>query len=92
MRLLLAVLIAATCIGCNTTRLPPAAPRRSPPRLCLLPPLLTESCNLPEDWKTASPADKAAMELRCKALDAAMIAERDLRLADCRAWFAVEEQ
>lgn len=48
---------------------------------------MTQPCRLPEWWLTATETDRAAIELNCKIVDVAAIAERDARLTDCRAWF-----
>lgn len=81
------VLIAVLISACSTTPSPPVGYQRPPPALCLLPPRITEPCRLPEWYDEAPPEQKAALELQCKAQDAAAIQERDARLADCRAWF-----
>lgn len=82
-----AALIALLSTACSTTPSPTAGPERQPPGLCLQPPQIEQPCKLPEWYDKATPEDKAALELNCKAVDVAMIKERDLRLADCRAWF-----
>lgn len=63
---------------------------RSPPALCLEPVVVTQPCKLPPWWLQATPADRAALELNCKAVDVYAIKERDERLADCHAWFDAE--
>lgn len=78
--------IASSLAGCEVIR-GTVAPERAPPALCLSPPAVPTPCQLAAWWDTASAAEKAGLELQCKAVDTVAIRERDARLADCRAWF-----
>lgn len=91
MRPLLPALVALMITGGCTTPLPVVIPlERLPPELCLRPVQITQPCELPGWWLQATEADRAAIELNCKIVDAEAIRERDARLADCRAFFALE--
>lgn len=62
----------------------PTAPRE-PPRLCLSPPI-HGVCQLPPWFDRAGFDDKVALIFNCHMVEVAAIRERDLMLADCRAW------
>lgn len=62
-------------------------PPREPPRLCLSVPQYG-ACRLPDWFGRADFADQVALILNCHAVEAAAIAERDVLLKDCAAWFA----
>lgn len=86
------VILGAICglSGCKVLS-GSATVERPPPALCLTPPAVAAPCLLPAWWDTASPPEKAGLELQCKALDSVAIRERDARLADCAAWFAASK-
>lgn len=85
MRLLLAapvLVLASACAG--TPTLP--TPEREPPRLCLSDPLY-HWYKLPTWFDEATLEDQAALIDNAAAVAKAAIAERDVMLDDCEAWF-----
>lgn len=81
---LLALIAATSFGGCTTTS--PTVSLRQPPEICLQSLTITQPCKLPDWWKKASPADRAALELNCKAVDSALIYELREKWTDCTDW------
>ena len=85
MRLLPLALVLVPLSACTTTPTLPT-PEREPPRLCLSDPQY-RWVPLPSWFDEATLEDQAALILNSVNVAKAAIAERDVMLGDCTAWF-----